>query len=333
MRGADAQTLSAKQQLVHALCRRTPAYAQDAAGARRSLGQRVIGRVLHEILTRDPSMTIVTRLNGTELEAPANHSLASLLASRPLYESELNRLLTFTAADRAPLKVIDVGANIGDTRVRAPHGLQAEWLCIEAHPGFFALMARNCRRMSDVCLELAAVSDRDCGEPIGLNQRVGTASIAADTADAADVVDVPARTLDSILARHPQFSRAALFKTDTDGFEQRIFRGARRYLAEARPRIYFECMSRHWRRAPADNTPTEDLNILSGFGYDTFAFYDEYGYLFGVDASGGRATLNALEAYSDARRYAYWNVIAFHGDDAEAARRFLADERAFFGSD
>jgi FkbM family methyltransferase len=307
-----------------------PAYAQGDAGVGRSLGQRVIGRVLHEILTRDPSMTIVMRLNGIELEMPANHSLGSLLASRPLYESELNRLLTFTAADRAPLRVIDVGANIGDTRARAPRGLQAEWLCIEAHPGFFALMARNCRGMSDVCLELGAVSDSDCGEPIRLHERVGTASIAAD---GDDVVGVVRQTLDGILIRYPRFSRAAVFKSDTDGFEQRIFRGARRYLAEARPRIYFECMSRHWRRTPADNTPAEDLSILSGFGYDTFAFYDEYGYLFGVDAGGGRATLNALEAYSDARRYAYWNVIAFHGDDSEAARRFLAGERAFFGGD
>ncbi len=121
-----------------------------------------------------------------------------------------------------------------------------------------------------------------------------------------------------------------MFKTDTDGFEQKIFKGAEGYLARARPRIYFECMSRHWRRTPADNTPTEDLNILSGFGYDTFLFYDEHGYLFGVDAGGGRSTLNALEAYSDAKRYAYWNVIAFHGDEAEAAQRFLAGERAFF---
>jgi FkbM family methyltransferase len=323
--------MTGKQKLVHALCRWLPTYDRENPGVRRSLGQRVIGRLLHELLTRDPSLTIVTRLNGTELEMPADHSLVSLLTSRPLYESELNRLLTFTAADRTPLKVIDVGANIGDTRARAPHALQAEWLCIEAHPGFYALMERNCRARPDVCLEMSAVSDRDGDAPIHFHERVGTASIASDAADGCGV-EVAARTLDSILARRPRFADAAVFKTDTDGFEQKIFRGARRYLSATRPRVYFECMSRHWRRTPADNTPTEDLSILSGFGYDTYLFYDEFGYLFGVDASGSRATLAALEAYSDARRYTYWNVIAFHADEAAAAGRFLAGERAFFAN-
>lgn len=330
MTAATADTASGKQKLVHALCRRMPAYNQDNPGVRRSLGQRVIGRVLHEMLTRDRSLTVVTRLNGTELEMPANHSLVSLLTSRPLYESELNRLLTFTAADRAPLKVIDVGANIGDTRARAPHTLKARWLCIEAHPGFFALMERNCRGMTDVSLEMSAVSDHDAAEPIRFNERLGTASIAADGAGGG--VEVAAHTLDSILERHPSFTDAAVFKTDTDGFEQKIFKGAERYLTTARPRIYFECMSRHWRRTPADNTPTEDLNILSGFGYDSFVFYDEHGYLFGVDAGGSRATLAALEAYSDAKRWTYWNVVAFHRDEADAAARFVASERAFFAN-
>jgi FkbM family methyltransferase len=329
MTDATAETHSGKQKLVHELCRRMPAYNQDNPGVRRSLSQRVIGRMLHELLTRDRSLTVVTRLNGTELEMPANHSLVSLLTSRPLYESELNRLLTFTAADRAPLKVIDVGANIGDTRARAPHTLRAEWLCIEAHPGFFALMERNCRGMSDVALEMSAVSDHDAAEPIRFNERFGTASIAADSANGGGV-EVAAHTLDSILARHPTFADAAIFKTDTDGFEQKIFKGAEGYLTRARPRIYFECMSRHWRRTPADNTPTEDLNILSGVGYDSFLFYDEHGYLFGVDTCGSRTTLTALEAYSDAKRWTYWNVVAFHRNEADAAARFLASEREFF---
>src|SRR5581483_6020966 len=171
------------------------------------------------------------------------------------------------AADRRPLKVIDVGANIGDTRARAPRGLDAEWLCVEAHPRFFALMERNCRGMGDVCLEMSAVSDHDADEPLRFNERFGTASIASGGSSGRCGVEVAARTLDSILARRPQFADAAIFKTDTDGFEQKIFRGAERYLSRTRPRIYFECMSRHWRRTPADNTPTEDLNILSGFGY------------------------------------------------------------------
>jgi FkbM family methyltransferase len=326
---AVADTASGKQKLVHDLCRRLPTYDQDKPAARRTLGDRVLGRVLHEILKRDPSMTVVTRLNGAELEMPANHSLTALLTSRPLYESELNRLLSFTAADRAPLKVIDIGANIGDTRARAPHELAAEWLCVEAHPGFFALMQRNCRGLTDVCLEMSAVSDHDAAEPIRFNERFGTASIASSGGGADAGVAVKARTLDSILASHPRFADAAVFKTDTDGFEQKIFRGAEGYLRRARPRIYFECMSRHWRAAPG-NTPTEDLNILAGFGYGVFVFYDEHGYLFGVDAGAARATCAALEAYTDAKRYSYWNVIAFHESDAAAADRFLASERSFF---
>ncbi|HEX3406422.1 MAG TPA: FkbM family methyltransferase [Caulobacteraceae bacterium] len=330
MTAADADTTSSKQKLVHAICRRMPTYDPDNAKVKSSLGQRVMGRVLHELITRDPSMTVVKRLNGAELEMPANHSLISLLIGRPLYESELFRLLTFTAADRAPLKIIDVGANIGDTRARAPHGLAAEWLCIEAHPGFYALMEKNCRGMPDVCLEMSAVSDHDAAEPIRFHERFGTASIAADGGSGA--VEVAAHTLDSILARHPKFADAAVFKTDTDGFEQRIFKGARGYLEHTKPRIYFECMSRHWRRTPPENTPTEDLNILSGFGYDSFLFYDENGYLFGVDAGGSRATVAALEGYTDAKRYTYFNVVAFHRQEAEAAQRFLASERAFFAN-
>src|SRR2546425_5874043 len=129
-----------KQSLVHALCGALPDYALPAAARAqgRSLRQRILSRVLHEILTRNPQLTVRARLNGREIELPYGHSLLNLLAARPLYESEFNRLLAFSRSDQQPLRIIDIGANVGDTVARAPEDMAAEWLCIEACPEFFA---------------------------------------------------------------------------------------------------------------------------------------------------------------------------------------------------
>lgn len=325
--------ISMKQTFVHALCRALPDYDRSAPTKRgRSIRQRILSRVLHEILTRNRGLTVVALLNGKEIELPHDHSLLNLLAARPLYESEFNRLLTFSRSDQQPLRIIDIGANIGDTVIRAPADVSAEWLCIEAHPEFFALMEKNFRSIAGITCLLSAVSDSDEVSLVTFNERLGTASIATDTtpqATGAGQVHVRMESMAMILDGHRNFANAEIFKCDTDGFEPPIFRGAMPFLSRIKPRIYFELSPRHWS-AYGQSTPDAGVDILRKAGYFVFLYYDEEGYLFGVDEAGGRTTLNALQAYTAGKKYGYWNVIGFHADDVAAANKFIASEMSFF---
>jgi len=141
--------------------------------------------------------------------------------------------------------VFDIGAHVGD-RVRAFRALGAKVVAVEPQPAAFGCMKWLFGRSACVHLVNAAVSDSEGEVTLNINLRNPTVSTASTefvaAADGAqgwadqrweDVRNVPATTLDALIAR---FGQPDFIKIDVEGFEAAALAG----LSQPVPALSFE---------------------------------------------------------------------------------------------
>lgn len=287
---------------------------------------RPLGRaweVVHRFLSRRWNPEVRVRVGTRRLAMPWAHALPFHLARYPHYDAALPRLAAALAAREPGLRVIDVGANIGDTasllRERGPMPI----LAIEADEEYFGLLQRNARELDGVtCVRaLLAETDAAADEPAAaLTKTAGTAHVAAGGGV----------TLDTLLRSHPEFARAGLLKIDTDGFDLRVLRGAARLLAEAAPVVFVEWSPRHWE-THGGSAPRDVFPLLRAAGYGTLAYYDNEGWLVGAERTAEPRLGEALCDYARAKGH-YHDVLAFPARLDGFADDFLAAERGYFAA-
>jgi hypothetical protein len=106
-----------------------------------------------------------------------------------------------------------------------------------------------------------------------------------------------AMTLDDLLTHYRDFSAPALLKSDTDGFEDLVLRGAHTTLT-AGPVLFLEYDPRLLRAAGSDGL--EMLSRLRSHGYERIAFYDKFGVLMVRCSLGDEDVIRDLHAYAAA---------------------------------
>ncbi len=140
----------------------------------------------------------------------------------------------FNAYLKSGDRVIDVGANIGDTVLTSSVrvGPTGHVTGIEAHPRTFSFLAENIalNEATNVTLIHSAAGDQK-----------GTVNFSDSRYDDMNQVnhgdlEVPVRPLDDLIESPDSI---ALLKIDVEGYELPVFRGARRILSQAEC-IYFE---------------------------------------------------------------------------------------------
>lgn len=140
----------------------------------------------------------------------------------------------FNAYLKAGDRVIDVGANIGDTVLTSALrvGSSGHVTGIEAHPRTFSFLAENIalNEATNVSLIHSAAGDQ--------NGAVNFSDSRYDDMNQVNHgdIEVPVRTLDELITTTDSI---ALLKIDVEGYELPVFRGARRILSQAQC-IYFE---------------------------------------------------------------------------------------------
>jgi FkbM family methyltransferase len=173
----------------------------------------------------------------------------------PAFNNPLLELVHQThQARQAPLVVVDVGAGVGDTALlvlRNCPGAVKEFCCVEADAEFFQLLQRNLQNRPEVRLFRSLLSSSDGQERSLIRTHTGTAS-------AQGAATVPAVTLDSLFASNG----VDLIKTDVDGFDGKVLRGAKETLARCRP---------------SGNNWTDHFAALREAGYSRFVWFNKFG--------------------------------------------------------
>lgn len=287
----------------------------DRTGLRGRLLSRVRDLVL---LANDP--IIEHRVGQALLQLPLSHSYPRFKHQFPGYSENVGRLAKQVSGG-TPLRMIDVGANIGDTVAIVSQYADAQFLCIEGAAGFSKLLRANVPRLG----RPVEVVDAYLGERSGVVR--GSAVSGAGTGEIVQSASgaVKVSTLDEVLKAHPEFVEAGLLKVDTDGFDDLVLRGSAEFLARAKPVIFFEHDVR--RVNAAGRSASAIFSWLAARGYDRFLFYDNLGVPIAL-VEADSPTVEALSRYGQLTELIpYFDVAAFPKTKSELGREFYALEQ------
>ncbi len=265
----------------------------------------------------DPACTV--QVHGHALRMPLSHELPNYIQLFTLYDTVLHRLGNFLRDRYGPLRMVDVGANIGDTIAAAYGEEQDAFLAVEPNPDFTKYLrqnwsAGNVKIVEDVC------SDRTGRDGFVIDERYGTASLRRDARGG----ELQTITLDDLLAAHSEFLRPTLIKVDTDGNDFAVLAGARKTLVE-QPAVLFE--SDVFQNPRYVQDCLETLDMLRAAGYQSLLLYEKFGHPLGRHELGDLAYFKELLLFQLAKRYTYFDVLLMKEADLLA---FCDLERAFF---
>jgi FkbM family methyltransferase len=213
---------------------------------------------------------------------PQNGYLDEQIYAKPLYEPHI--VHEFVNNIKEGDTCIDVGANIGHHAIIMAKcaGPGGKVYAFEPIPAMQEQMGESIRlnKLENITVVPDALSD-DGGELIlHINEgTIASSSFVADTGGSA--IKVPVRTLDSY-----GYGKVDFMKVDVEGFEYKVFLGARKVIAENHPKILFEYSPIYYRKYSPSDT------------FDILALLKEEGYVL-LDLEDAKKEITDIRAYAD----------------------------------
>jgi FkbM family methyltransferase len=257
-------------------------------------------------------------VQGVELTLPRSHMLPVYARIKPSYGQNLVKLATDLAArlpvDQQPLRVVDIGANVGDSALQINAATGAHVLCIEGDPYWAEYLHRNVDGNVAITVEevllLPEESELAASSPV---RDHGTTRFIQDSGGPAAL---PSATASDLRARNQDFDRVRLIKSDTDGFDPALVPAAAQAWADCGPVLFFEFDPELARKVGYD--PNDMWGVLADLGYSRLAIWDNAGEPLGqLDIGAAAETAATLEPKPVNLGYHFWDVAACRADDME----------------
>jgi FkbM family methyltransferase len=257
---------------------------------------------------------------------PSNSLLPDIFAANPDYSSELGRLVKVALTKYPRLRVIDVGANFGDSVAIVKSQGDVPVLCVEGDEDCHALLKENTRQFKDVSIHQVFLGERTQAIDAVLEKKGWNTTIVPSGNGSS--LPLQLQSLDDMISGiQQQSSEYKLLKIDTEGFDCCILRGGLNYLKDVRPILVFEYNRDNMRRI--GETGIETLETLKAAGYDIILFYDGQGRLV-LSSTLESPVVRDLHFYANGTNgfFYYYDLVVFHRDDQDIAQEFVSSERA-----
>lgn len=272
-----------------------------------TLVRKVLRRVRWRVRDAWPNRWVERDIASMRMAMPWSHRLPDYVRADPAYGENLLRLAEHLAGDE-PLRVIDVGANIGDSTLLILGRVQGRVLAVEPDEVFLPFLRHNVAGDDRVVVEESLLvaepaSDRWRSVRVG-----GTATFVRDVDSDSDVSSI---TVDQLRSRHPDFDKLRLVKSDTDGYDVALGPAIARAWADSRPVLFLEYDERLTRTAGLD--PRRLWTDLADLGYCDVAVWDNGGHpLFRTSVE---EMMRRVEIDYPTQGKSFWDVAVAHADD------------------
>lgn len=244
--------------------------------------------------------------HGQVIAMNLSHDLPFNLKQHPTYSQNLGQVAQLIAKKYPNFSVIDVGANVGDSAAIVQHRVKAPVLCIEGNPKFLPLLIQNSKQLHAISIEASFVGETVTKvKPVN---QLGTAYLKEDANG------LTIATISSVIEKHPAFATAKLLKIDTDGFDNKIIRGAAAFLKQSKSSIFFEYdpfyLSKQQENGPAI------FDFLVELGYYKWVIFDNHGRYMLTLSEKDRHLFENLHQYFNQEGKVYMDIWVLHQEDA-----------------
>jgi FkbM family methyltransferase len=275
------------------------------------LKANIFTRISQHILKNEDPL-IEHELYGFSILIPFSHRLPFILKVYPHYSLNLVRVASCMQQKYLDFKVIDVGANIGDSVVMLRSNINCPILCIEGDKNFLHILKHNVEKFENVEIEPCFLGSTNKTINAVSRSDGGTAHLELSMGNG----NIQMRPLSEVIQLHSSFSNTKLLKIDTDGYDCQILNGSQELILASKPAIFFEYDPFFLAKQGDD-----DLTIFSklhGWGYEKALIYDNFGdFMLSVDLN-NMEVLEEIRAYFSGRRgQRYCDICAFHSEDED----------------
>lgn len=285
---------------------------------------------LRDLIVKFKDPLVRFHIGDFELFLPLSHDLPLYLKEIPHYSDNLVQITKYVKDKYNDLKLIDIGANIGDSVAMMRQLTSFPILCIEGDDDFFSILETNAYQFPEVYLEKAYIGEINQLSNSEIMKHKGTAYIVTAEKNNNNTIDilqtlldskkndrvVQIKTLQEILVERPEFSLAKMIKIDTDGFDGLIIRGAINFIEQAKPIIFFEYEPLHWSIQNDDGISI--FSVLSNVGYRKALLYDNFGsYMLSLDLDNLTLIEDLHNYFIESKGQRFCDICAFSIEDED----------------
>lgn len=253
---------------------------------------------------------VQTKIGKFYIKHRFSHSLPYYLRDFPDYGKNMVNIVKTIGSKYQQLTVIDVGANIGDSVALIKSVIDIPALCLDGDKTFFGLLKENTRQFDNVELEKVMLGDRGRKEKVKFHGSGGTSHLEKQ-GDSSSI-----ETLDNVLSRHKRFMQSKFLKIDTDGYDGYVLAGAKRYLSEVKPVIFFEYDPYFLKRA--GYIPMKLFHLLKQNGYIYTLIYRNTGeYLTNLESINFRVLKELTAKLDNKNGREYYDICIFSEADKD----------------
>lgn len=269
-----------------------------------------------------PNREVQIQLGRYSLAINTRNPLSIYYDRYPDYNRELGPLAAALNAKYPGAGVIDIGANVGDTAALIKNAADVPIVCIEGDAYVFGFLERNIAQFRDVRAFRQFLGDKDEVIPARREKDHWNTTIIPD-AGGSEKLEL--LRLDTFLERQKLSGSFKLLKTDTEGFDVKILRGASKLLDRDNPVINLE-YNRHNMDAIGEKG-IDTLFWLRDKGYEDVLVYEDSSRFICSARLSDTLMIEQLHRWvGDSREVNYLDLTLMHRDDGDVARRLVESE-------
>ncbi len=286
--------------------------------------RRRFARLARKLLLKIHAAPFQADYFGRQLTFPGQHDLPVLANDLPLFNSPLRRLAQAVRQHEGNLRLLDIGANIGEgVPLVDPQPSDVFWL-VEGSAEFLPFLRQNMAHQGNARVIPHYLGERT--SVIAGSEVVIAGNAHLVTGKGGEIV---LETLDHLFPA-TELPRPNLLKIDVEGHEPRIFSGGRALLRRDQPVVFMEWYPALLARAGAG--VLEPLPQLRDAGYVRAIVYDNHGFLVGDVSLDNSAYFEQLALYSRLRERFYFDLTVFASAHSGWMQAFCVSESDFYGN-
>lgn len=265
------------------------------------------------------------KIGKYNLIANQNHTIEFNIINFPLYNMNLPRVIQHLVSYNKKGKIVDIGANIGDTAAFIRNVVNLPIICIEGNNYYYDLLIKNTAQFKDIYYYNNYLSEKSESIMANISFSIGTSSLEKGNAKT-DLI-----SFDDLANNNSDiFSDVILIKIDTDGFDTKILKGAIDFIKKTKPVLFFE-----YDREFLDKQNESGIDVIESLfsiGYKKILFYDNYGRFILSLSSENITSIWQLHNYIKGYKapFEFYDICLFHESDDELAESFILKENSIY---